>query len=130
MDFPVYFVLGESQWLVKNSPDKSLHQEIKIDLVAFEEGDVSFTYPDSMISSWLGNDPKSVFYMPEFHGKVFTRKEILAMVNRMGDPEGGWGRNLPFDLAPYIEALVEFSSAEKMVVKLSCTLNAFRVRVG
>ena len=106
LDYPVYFVLGESHWLVKYSPDRSLHQEIKIDLAAFDEGDVSFTYPDSMISSWLGNDPTSAFHLPEFHGKVFTRKEILAIIERMGDPEKGWGRNLPPGLAPYIEAQV------------------------
>jgi hypothetical protein len=106
LDYPIYFVLGESQWLVKNAPDRSLHQEIQISLTAFDEGDLSFTYPDSMISFWLGHDPTSVLYLPEFHGKVFTRREILALVDRMGDPEGGWGRNLPPELAPYIEAQV------------------------
>jgi hypothetical protein len=95
LDYPIYFVLGESQWLVKNAPDRSLHQAIQISLTAFDEGDLSFTYPDSMISFWLGHDPTSVLYLPEFHGKVFTRREILALVDRMGDPEGGWGRNLP-----------------------------------
>jgi hypothetical protein len=106
LDYPIYFVLGESQWLVKNAPDRSLHQAIQISLTAFDEGDLSFTYPDSMISFWLGHDPTSVLYLPEFHGKVFTRREILALVDRMGDPEGGWGRNLPPELAPYIEAQV------------------------
>lgn len=106
LDYPIYFVLGESQWLVKNAPDRSLHQAIQINLAAFDEGDLSFTYPDSMISFWLGHDPTSALYLPEFHGKVFTCQEILALVDRLGDPELGWGRNLPPDLAPYIEAQV------------------------
>ncbi len=104
--YPVYCVLGESQWLVKNSPDKSFHQEIRIDLAAFNPGDVSFTYPDSMISYWLDHDRSSEFYMPEFHGKVFTRQEILAIVDHMGNPESDWGSKLPPRLAPYIEAQV------------------------
>jgi hypothetical protein len=106
LNFPIYFVLGESHWLVKNAPDRSLHMQIKIDLAAFDEEDLSFTYPDSMISFWLGHDQTSTFYLPEFHGKVFTRKEILAIVDRMGDPETDWGSNLPPGLAPYIEAQV------------------------
>jgi hypothetical protein len=106
LDYPIYFVLGDSQWLVKNAPDRSLHQEIHIDLAVFDDEDLSFTYPDSMISFWLGHDPTSALYLPEFHGKVFTRQQILALVDRMGDPEGGWGRNLPDELAPYIEAQV------------------------
>jgi hypothetical protein len=106
LDYPIYFVLGDSRWLEKNSPDRSLHQAIQIDLAAFDEGDVSFTYPDSMISYWLGRDPTSLLYLPEFHGKVFTRQEILALVDRMGDPELGWGSKLPTDLAPYIEVQV------------------------
>lgn len=106
LDYPIYFVLGDSQWMVINSPDRSLHQAIHISLAAFDEGDLSFTYPDSMISYWLGHDPTSLLYLPEFHGKVFTRTEILALVDRLGDPELGWGCKLPPDLAPYIEAQV------------------------
>jgi hypothetical protein len=106
LDYPIYCVLGDSRWMVKNSPDRSLHQAIQIDLAAFDEGDLSFTYPDSMISYWLGHDPTSVLHLPEFHGKVFIRQEILALVDRLGDPELGWGRPLPPELAPYIEAQV------------------------
>jgi hypothetical protein len=106
LDYPIYFVLGESKWLIQNSPDKSFHTEIKVSLADFEEGDVSFTYPDSMISHWFGNDKPAEFYMPELHGKVFTRKEILSIVKSKGDPEKDWQSNLPPTLAPYIEAQV------------------------
>ena len=106
LDCPIYFVLGTSRWLEENAPDKDLHREIRVNLDAFDEGDVSFTYPDSMISFWLGKDKPADLYLPEFHGKVFTRKEILAIVDRMGDPEKDWDCNLPPTLAPYIEAQV------------------------
>ena len=39
-----------------HSPDKSLHTEIQIKLSEFDEEDVSFTYPDSMISFAFGNE--------------------------------------------------------------------------
>lgn len=106
LEYPIYFVLGESRWLIEQSPDRSLHQEIQIRLADFEEGDVSFTYPDSMISFWFGNEKPVDFYLPDFHGKVFTRKEILAIVKHKGDPEKDWQSNLPSTLAPYIEAQV------------------------
>ena len=106
LDYPIYFVLGESRWLFENSPDKSLHMEIQICLSDFEEGDVSFTYPDSMISFYFLNEKPVEFYLPDLHGKVFTRKEILSIVKSKGDPEKDWQINLPPTLAPYIEAQV------------------------
>jgi len=106
LDYPIYFVLGESRWLIDHSPDKTLHCEIQIPLSEFEEGDVSFTYPDSMISFWFGNEKPIEYYLAELHGKVFTRGEILAIVKEKGDPEKDWHTNLPPTLAPYIEAQV------------------------
>ena len=106
LDYPIYFVLGESRWLIEHSPDISLHTEIQICLSDFEEGDVSFTYPDSMISFRFGNEKPADFYLPEFHGKVFTRNEILSIVKSKGNPEKDWQTYLPPTLAPYIEAQV------------------------
>lgn len=106
LDYPIYFVLGESEWMLTHSPDLSLHREIKIQLSDFEEVDVSFTYPDSMISFWLGKEKPADLYLPEFHGKVFTRKEILAIVDKEGNPEKDWQTYFPDSLAPYIEAQV------------------------
>jgi hypothetical protein len=106
LEFPIYFVLGESAWLFEHSPDKSLHSEIQISLSDFEEGDVSFTYPDSMISFRFGNDRPTDYYLPELHGKVFTRNEILCIVKCKGDPEKDWQTKLSPTHAPYIEAQV------------------------
>jgi hypothetical protein len=103
---PIYMVLGSSPWLVKAAPSTPNHGEIRIPLAAFEEGDVSFTYPDSMVSRWFGTEKPAEYYQPDYHGKVFTRSEILAIVAVRGMPEEGWEPRLPDDLAPYIEAQV------------------------
>ena len=80
--------------------------EIRIPIAAFKESEVSFTYPDSMISLWFANEQPAQFYMPEYHGKIFTISEILAIVEAKGLPEESWETGLPPDLAPYIEAQV------------------------
>ena len=104
-DYPHYMVLGESQWIVRATGDPD-PPRVCVPLAAFEEGDVSFTYPDSMISFWFGNDKPPEYYLPDLHGIVFTRAEILALVTRKGRPEEDWNTNLPPHLAPYIEAQV------------------------
>ena len=104
--YPVPMVLGSSRWMVAHAPDRAVHGEIRIPLAVFSEGDVSFTYPDSMISLWFGRDKPPATYMPEYHGIVFTMSEILAIVEAKGLPEDEWDTHLPDDLAPYIEAQV------------------------
>ena len=54
--YPIPMVLGSSKWLVKAAPDPAKHGEIRIPLSIFMEYDVSFTYPDSMISRWFGRE--------------------------------------------------------------------------
>jgi hypothetical protein len=104
--YPIPMVLGSSKWMAKVAPDKELHAEIRIPLSVFTEYDVSFTYPDSMISLWFGRDKPPEYYLPDYHGKIFTRSEILAIVEMKGLPEEAWETNLPSNLAPYIEAQV------------------------
>lgn len=104
--YPIYLVLGSSPWLAKAAPATPQHGELCIPLAIFQEGDVSFTYPDSMISHWFGNDQPAQYYQPAYHGQVFTRSEILAIVAARGLPEEGWEPRLPDHLAPYIEAQV------------------------
>jgi hypothetical protein len=104
--YPIYMVLGFSPWIARAIPDTSRTDQIHLPLSIFAEGDVSFTYPDSMISHWFGNDQPAEYYQPDYHGKVFTRSEILAVVAGRGLPEDGWEPRLPDHLAPYIEAQV------------------------
>jgi hypothetical protein len=44
--YPISMVLGASKWIAKHAPDPERHGEIRIPLSAFQEEDVSFTYPD------------------------------------------------------------------------------------
>jgi hypothetical protein len=104
--YPISMVLGSSKWMMEQAPAQVSSAEIRIPLSIFTKYDVSFTYPDSMISLWFGRDKPSEYYQPEYHGKIFTISEILSIVEAKGLPEEGWETNLPSDLAPYIEAQV------------------------
>jgi hypothetical protein len=102
--YPIYMVLGSSGWISRHGDANTAVAHIPISALA--ECDVSFTYPDSMISRWFGADKPSEYYLEEYHGKVFTLPEILAVVANRGMPEENWDTNLPANLAPYIEAQV------------------------
>jgi len=104
--YPIPMVLGSSRWLEANAPVQGESAEIRIPLSIFTEYDVSFTYPDSMISHWFGQEKPAEYYHPDLHGKIFTLPEILAIVEMKGMPEEDWEPNLPRDLAPYIEAQI------------------------
>ncbi len=102
---PVYMVFGSSAWISRHARDgEEPICEMRIPLSAFQPGDVSFTYPDSMISLWFGSEKPSEYYLPAYRGKVFTLDEIQAIVGEYGVPEECWDTHLPDELAPYIEA--------------------------
>jgi hypothetical protein len=104
--FPISMVLGSSKWIEKHAPDPYAHSEIRIPLSVFTESDVSFTYPDSMVSFWFDKDKPIEYYQPDYHGKIFTLSEILSMVEKKGLPEEEWETNLPSNIGSYIEAQV------------------------
>ncbi len=106
--YPVYTMLGHSKWGDKNVDPATLATtaELRIPLSIFSESDLSFTYPDSMISHWFGLERPAEYYLPEYHGQVFTRAEIRLIVERNGMPEEGWSTNMPPHLAHYIECQV------------------------
>jgi hypothetical protein len=102
---PVYLTLGRSDWIEHGSQPGDPHP-IAVSLSVFDEGDVSFTYPDSMVSAWFAKDKPAPFYDAELHGCVFTRAEILALLAEKGLPEAGNWPGCPPGIAPYIEAQV------------------------
>ena len=104
--YPIPMVLGASKWMLKYAPDPDAHREIRIPLSIFTQDNLSFTYPDSMISLEFGRDRPTEYYLPEYHGKIFTVSEILSIVEAKGLPEDEWETGLPNHLAPYIEAQV------------------------
>lgn len=105
---PIYMVLGRSQWVLRMADAATLAttEEIRVPLSVLREDEVSFTYPDSMISHWLGMDRPPDYYQPDFHGQVFTLSEIRSLVAMKGLPDEGWETNLPDFMAHYIEAQV------------------------
>jgi hypothetical protein len=103
---PISMVLGSSKWIENNVPDRRTHGEIRIPLSPFSDVDISFTFPDSMVSWWLFNDKPAEYFNPEYHGKVFTLSEILSIVGEKGLPEDNWEIKSPKDTGAYIEAQV------------------------
>ena len=104
--YPISMVLGSSKWIEDNAPSLDTHGKIHVHLSALSEADVSFTFPDSMVSLWLFKDRPSDYYLPEYHGKIFTLPEILSIVSEKGMPEEGWKIKIPENTGPYIEAQV------------------------
>jgi hypothetical protein len=101
-------ILGSSPWVARviDPTTQAVSAELRVPVTIFAESDLSFTYPDSMISGWFGRDKPVEYYQPEYHGHVFTLTEIRSIVECQGLPEEGWQTTMPADLAHYIEAQV------------------------
>jgi len=67
---------------------------------------VSFTYPDSMVSFLLNMEKNPEYFLPAYHGQVFTLAEMRAVLETNGLPGYRWGTELPGEMANYIEAQV------------------------
>ena len=106
--YPIYMILGRSKWLqtAVDEVTRATTAEIQVPLALFQEGDISFTYPDSMVSFMAANQKEAEYYLPEYHGKVFRLPEIRSIIETNGLPGERWGTNLPGHLANYIEAQV------------------------
>ena len=105
---PIYMAFGRTQWMQNDLDTVTLATttEIEVPLSLFQECDISFTYPDSMVSFLLANETESEYYLSAYHGKVFTLPEIRSIVESSGLPGETWGNNLPRSLPNYIEAQV------------------------
>lgn len=106
--YPIYMIFGRSKWIdtMLDAVTLATTMEIEVPLSIFGEWEVSFTYPDSMVSFLLHEEMPTEYYQPEYHGQVFTLSEIRSIVEANGLPGYRWGNNLPDDLANYIEAQV------------------------
>ena len=105
--YPIYTILGKPAWMQMLDADTlATVLEINVPLSVFGEDEVSFTYPDSMVSFMLDHQRGSEYYLPEFNGKVFTLSEIRSIIEARGMPGDQWGTALPGTLGNYIEAQV------------------------
>ena len=107
-EYPVYMVWGRSKWIETMLDEVTLATtvEIHIPLSVFDDRAVSFTYPDSMVSYLLNMERNPQYYLPEYHGQVFTLAEMCEILERNGQPGYRWGTELPKAMANYIEAQV------------------------
>ena len=106
--YPIYFMVGRPPWLerVADAATIASTAEIQVPISIFDERDISFTYPDSMVTLLLETLRNPEFYQPDYHGKLFTLSEMRAIVAIKGMPDEGWETKVPDHLAHYIEAQV------------------------
>ncbi len=106
--YPIYMVLGKTKWMqtALNPATVASTEEAVVPLALFEAGDISFTYPDSMVSAMVASQKDPAYYLPEYHGHVFTLSEISTIIGTYGLPGETWGANLPGHLANYVEAQI------------------------
>jgi hypothetical protein len=102
--YPHYFVVGRSLWIEEGYQNQYLSTDYPI--TAFDRSQVSFTYPDSMISYWLKSQSQQVFYHPEYHGQVFTLGEISAIIALFGVPIDEWRNDQMRQHDLFIEAQI------------------------
>ena len=105
---PIYMALGRSRWMRTelDAVTRATTTEIEVPLSLFQGCDVSFTYPDSMVSFLLASEKEAEYYLPDYYGKIFTLSEICCIIERSGLPGEKWGTKLPSSLPNYIEAQV------------------------
>jgi hypothetical protein len=105
---PIYLVLGSPKWMQAISDLKTLEttETIRIPLSLIRRDEVSFTYPDSMVSALMAMEKNPEYYEPEYHGQVFTWTEMKQIIEKKGLPGEGWETRMPKHYAHYIEAQV------------------------
>jgi hypothetical protein len=108
LSYPIYFMVGKPPWLERAADPATVAStvQIQVPVSIFEEGDISFTYPDSMVTMLMENLKDPEMYQPDYHGKLFTLTEIRAIVAVKRLPDEGWETRVPDHLAHYIEAQV------------------------
>jgi hypothetical protein len=78
--------------------------EIQVPLSILKDNEVSFTYPDSMFCPFMLLMKQEPDVDPEYREKLFTLREMEALIESRGLPGDGWQPDLPAGLSHYIEA--------------------------
>ncbi len=101
---PFYFTLGECEWLKSCYKNVSV---VKIPLASFNPKKISFTYPDSMVSFQINDEPKLSTYKKEYNGKVYLLNEITELLDKHGLPSKKiWETHEKMKYDRYIEVQV------------------------
>jgi len=80
--YPRYFVLGNSSYLEEYSGFDGNFTTIEIPLKEINELEISFTYPDSVVSRWLAEEKNDDYYNSDYHGQLFMLEEIQRLVKK------------------------------------------------
>jgi hypothetical protein len=102
--YPHYFVIERAKWIEEGYSGES--GILQFPVSAFQPEQVSFTYPDSMISYWLKSQINQVFYRSEYHGQVFVLSEISKIIDVFGIPDEEWRTEEARKYDLFIEAQV------------------------
>lgn len=102
--YPHYFVVERARWIEEGYNGHS--RAIQFPVSTFQAEQVSFTYPDSMISCWLQSQTDQVFYRPEYHGQVFLLSEVCKLIETFGVPGEEWRTEAARRYDLFIEAQV------------------------
>lgn len=102
--YPQYFVVERAIWIEEGYSGQS--NKIQLPVSVFSPEQISFTYPDSMISYWLRSQTDKVFYHSEYHGQVFLLNEIFKIIDKFGTPSEEWRTEETRKYDLFIEAQV------------------------
>ena len=108
VNHPIYLIYGRTKWMDTAIDQKTIEttEMIQVPLSSINQVEVSFTYPDSMVSAIMETEKNPDYYEPEYHGKVFTLDEIKEIIKNKGMPGEKWQTKMPKHYAHYIEAQV------------------------
>jgi hypothetical protein len=103
-NYPHYFVVDRSTWI--EAGYNGHFDRIEMPITSIDPEQISFTYPDSMVSYWLQTQTDKDYYRSEYHGRVFSLAETTQLIDRFGIPDREWETqaNRKYDL--FIEAQV------------------------
>jgi hypothetical protein len=82
IEHPIYFTLGNSSYLEEYVGFDENFSAIEIPLEEINELEISFTYPDSVVSQWLHEERNEEYYNGEYHGHLFMLDEIQELVEK------------------------------------------------
>ncbi|MFK7697768.1 hypothetical protein [Paenibacillus sp. HJGM_3] len=103
-EYPFYTLLGTSDIVEEHAG--SQYDKISIPISIFDEHDITFTYPDSMVSYGTWKYKPTEHYQAEYHGRVFTLSEARVLL--ISNVTELLGKKWTFSeqTLPYIEAQI------------------------
>lgn len=112
---PSYFTLGSCDWV------KSCYDDPSVTIIPLADVDpeqLTFTYPDSMVSFQFHDEPKLGIYRKPCNGQVFLLDEIMEVIDQYGLPsEEKWQNEEASKYDRYIEVQVWDDDLVKLITK-------------